>query len=68
MFWRFDHAELPAAATLKDEPSDTGDTCHVNVQGASDKQLKAVLPRNLSAFTIVSGGVERPIVRADLLA
>ena len=49
------------------ELSDTGDDCHYNIFGVSNPRLLAVfINRALSDFSIVDGGIIRPLELADM--
>src|SRR5665213_2565977 len=43
IFWVFPQTAIPAGGTLVPIPSDTGDDCHHDITGLSDKQLRGFL-------------------------
>jgi len=67
MFWQFDIKILPPEVKANPELSDTGDDCRYNIVGVSNTSLRAVfINRPLSDFSIVDGGIIRPLKPTDV--
>jgi hypothetical protein len=68
VFCIFSDAELPVGFTVQETLSDTGDECHREVDGVSNKQLKKMRDRALGSYSICDGGVPRPLDVNDVAA
>ena len=70
-FFRFDSSLLPPGHSLVQTPSDTGDDCHHDIRGVSDKTLKSwfkkAFPGIESFLVCAETGEIRPMTEADLL-
>jgi hypothetical protein len=70
MFWTFSSTDLPYAHSLEQQDSDTGDVCHHNLKGLTEKQAndwfksRGCEPHH---FRICTGnGADRQLTLADL--
>lgn len=62
IFWEFDEAALPAGFTAEQQTTESGDVCHYNLVGVSDKAARDLLIRqSLAEFQICEGDLSRPL-------
>jgi hypothetical protein len=67
IFWIFDETRLPADFTAKQQTTQSGDICHYNLLGVSDKAARDLLLRQrLMEFQICENETSRPLTSADL--
>jgi hypothetical protein len=67
IFWVFDKAVLPTGATAEQQTTPTGDVCHYNLLGVSDKTARELLlQQSLAEFQICENGESRPLIESDL--
>lgn len=70
IFWCFTTEILPTGYRLEQEDSLSGDTCHYNIKGLSDKQAKKLFMKfaeKLEAFRIChNDGSHRTLARKDV--
>lgn len=69
IFWRFSPHILPSGYRLEPQESDTGDVCHYNIVGLSDKQAEDYFREraaDLPSFRICSNHADRPLAERDL--
>ena len=69
IFWRIPTEELPENHRFIQRTSTTGDACHYNLTGISEKESRTLLKRvNLSEFNVCSeNGGDRPLTDSDML-
>jgi len=66
IFWVFDEAVLPAGFTAEQQTTQSGDVCHYNLLGVSDKAARDLLIRQrLADFQICEDEMSRPLLAAD---
>jgi hypothetical protein len=75
IFWRFDGEILPNPRCVEEQPTKSGDKCHRNIYGITDKVLQKLFKwsdqsrtklRELSEFTICAESGARPLTLDDL--
>jgi hypothetical protein len=68
IFWEFDsNTTLPATATITQKDSESGDTCHYNIEGLSRKESKSIIYGvSIENCFICEDGVIRPLTAEDL--
>lgn len=67
IYWEFDEAELPMGFVAEQQTTDSGDVCHHNLLGISDKAARSLLMQQpLSAFHICERANSRPLIADDL--
>lgn len=68
IFWEFDEAALPAGFTAEQQTTESGDVCHYNLLGISDKAARDLLIRqSLAAFQICDNDMAHPLTAADFV-
>ena len=70
IFWSFDKSLLPSEVVVQQSNSSSGDICHYNIIGFTDKQARSFMIANtkdLQSISICVDGQERPIERRDLV-
>ncbi len=66
IFWVFDEAVLPAGFTAEQQTTQSGDVCHYNILGASDKAARELLiQQSLAEFQICESRLSRPLTVTD---
>ncbi len=66
IFWEFDEALLPASFTAEQQTTQSGDICHYNLLGISDKAARDLLIQcSLAGFQICEGSTFRPLTVTD---
>jgi hypothetical protein len=67
IYWRFAEAVFPAGTPIVQETSDSGDECHHNVEGMSDKALKKIFKAvDFHAFEVCQNGHASRLTDADV--
>jgi hypothetical protein len=68
LFWEFDEAALPTGFTAEQQTTASGDVCHYNLLGISDKAARDLLVRqSLADFQICDKDMARPLTAADFI-
>lgn len=66
IFWSFNEAILPTGFTVEQQTTQSGDVCHYNLLGVSDKAARDLLIRQrLADFQICEDEMSRPLLAAD---
>lgn len=66
IFWEFDEAILPSGYRIEQQTSPTGDICHHNLLGLTDKAARDLLIQHrLDEFQICDQELLRPVTLAD---
>ncbi|MEZ4866283.1 MAG: hypothetical protein R3C14_33510 [Caldilineaceae bacterium] len=66
IFWVFEEAILPAGFIAEQQTTESGDVCHYNLLGVSDKAARDLLIRQrLTDFQICDNDMARPLATAD---
>ncbi len=66
IFWTFDESVLPSGFGVEQQTTDSGDMCHYNLLGVSDKAARDLLIRQpLVAFQICDDNTSRPLATSD---
>ena len=66
LFWAFDEAALLTGFTAEQQTTESGDVCHYNLLGVSDKAARDLLIRqSLVDFQICHNDMARPLTVAD---
>lgn len=66
IFWSFNEAILPTGFTAEQQTTQSGDVCHYNLLGVSDKAARDLLIRQrLADYQICEGSESRPLTPAD---
>lgn len=69
MFFLIEREEIPEGGNLKQSRSTSGDDCHHDVEGVSDKRLKTAFKgKNWAAIQVCEGDKPRPFNEADAAA
>jgi hypothetical protein len=68
IFWMFEEAILPTGFTTEQQTTPSGDVCHYNLLGVSDKAARDLLIRQrLTDFQICNKEGSRPLAAADFV-
>ncbi|MEZ4713750.1 MAG: hypothetical protein R3A44_41565 [Caldilineaceae bacterium] len=66
IFWEFDETLLPVGFTAEQQTTASGDICHYNLLGVSDKAARnLVLRQNLADFQLCEQESARPLTADD---
>jgi hypothetical protein len=70
IFWEIPEVVLPANCQFIQEPSDTGDDCHHNLVGLSDREARRIIKRTpLGEMSVcLETGDHRSLTEADLIS
>jgi len=67
IYWEFDTAIFPNPHRLEQQTTPSGDVCHFNIHGLSNKQLRTVFKNvAVSDMSICYGGADRPLTFDDV--